>query len=179
MSEAQLPIDSSEALNVNRGVLRIFFQVARLGKAGHHVGDLERQRAGLRFFAAALDRLGVAKIENLLRIILRPIFRITQQEASTPEKKEIKTLATEVQEFLRHGVAPQKFAAAFQRVREDALKLRQKRKRGRSLQKVLEPEAAAKRRQKQNANKVAKRKVKQQKYQLSAVRVKRSKIKPV
>ncbi|KAK9845304.1 hypothetical protein WJX81_002986 [Elliptochloris bilobata] len=140
------------------GTLSLHGLVRRMARlADDRTWPAQRARlAALRFGAALAARLGRGRVEPYLPTLLRPLYRITEGAAASPD--EVKALAAEVVAHLRTVAGPEALLAAYNAARRGVAEARVERRRQRTLQALADPEAAAAGRLRKQARRAAGRK---------------------
>ncbi|BEI87998.1 uncharacterized protein CcaverHIS019_0107160 [Cutaneotrichosporon cavernicola] len=123
----------------------------------------------LRFFAGTFDALNRAQARQFLPHVLGPVYRITDEGGDLtglvgPEGPggngvaELRTLATEVRDFVSAKVGPTAFSKAWEAIRRRTTAKRGERREKRQRMAVADPQAWAARQEKRGANKKASKK---------------------
>jgi U3 small nucleolar RNA-associated protein 20 len=123
----------------------------------------------LRFFAGTFDALSRAQARQFLPHVLGPVYRITDDGGDLaglvgPEGPggngvaELRTLATEVRDFVSAKVGPTAFSKAWEGIRRRTTAKRGERREKRQRMAVADPKAWAARQEKRGANKKASKK---------------------
>ncbi|MBW0476687.1 hypothetical protein O181_016402 [Austropuccinia psidii MF-1] len=100
----------------------------------------------LRCFAAVINHFSADDLNDILRPMIIPIFRILEDSnANDPQMSDLQNLAKEIQEFLREKVGTQVFSQVYGQLRTAALEKRQTRKQMIALKAINHPELSAKR----------------------------------
>ncbi|CAK9786718.1 hypothetical protein CC85DRAFT_329402 [Cutaneotrichosporon oleaginosum] len=123
----------------------------------------------LRFFAGTLDALNRAQARQFLPHVLGPVYRITDEGGDLvglvgPEGPggngvaELRTLATEVRDFVSAKVGTTAFSKAWEAIRRRTTAKRGERREKRQRMAVADPRAWAARQEKRGVNKKASKK---------------------
>lgn len=123
-----------------RGLVR---RMARIADDKTYARQLQRGTA-LRFIAALASRLGPERAKPFLPLLMRPLYRITEPGASG-NPPDVCTLADEIVGHLRALVGADSMLSAYNQAREAVRRQRGERKMKAALQTLVDPEAAAKR----------------------------------
>lgn len=146
----------------------LFTKLSYQARSGYNDGNFNGPRAILRWFAAMAQNLKPAsRVETFLPYIIVPLFRIMDEHVTTRRKapgaeedgnESLKTLASEVQDFIQEKVGTTTYAAIYSSVRSRALEIRRKRKADRLMRGIEDPEGEAKRKRERNEAKHQSRK---------------------
>ncbi|EPQ26687.1 uncharacterized protein PFL1_05666 [Pseudozyma flocculosa PF-1] len=127
----------------------------------------------LRWFAAMATGMDTARLESVLRPILLPIVKITDDATiSGTQMDELKNLTMEVQTLLQSLVPTSTFSGVYTSIRTAAVEKRQARKTARLMRSIQDPQAAARQKARANEKKHAARSRKNQEFANKKQRVK-------
>ncbi|KAG6335501.1 hypothetical protein ID866_3590 [Astraeus odoratus] len=152
--------------------------IARLNRANAASNWSLTPLSVFRFFAAMVSHIDGTQLERFLPHILTPVYRIIEEDAirdpvmggfcgvsydlclltSRLLAEELKTTATELLDLVQEKVGTTTFATIYNRIRQNALNVRQERRVARVTQAVTHPEVAAKRKIARNITKKESRK---------------------
>ncbi|GMH39887.1 hypothetical protein BSKO_07791 [Bryopsis sp. KO-2023] len=141
--------------------LSLFGLVQRMARIADDHSALRREvrLSALKFFAALGSRLGPDDVVRYLPAMMMPIYRILEAAQKSEDVSEVKTVAEEVQVHIRGIVGSDVLLSAFNEARRTVQARRMQRKKTEKLQRITDPEAAARRRIKRNRNKLEWRKM--------------------